>query len=219
MNISQFQRKLFPGLRVDLVVPEGEYTGKYRTRIEEVGETFIAVGTPFEKSNLVPLRIGTNLKLIFWDEVSAYSFSTKIKQKIAVPIHMLLLELPETIVKIQRRNYARVTAIYPFIFQRVTLEGLSDHLKGTMLDFSGGGLRFLTENPVEDQSILDVSLELTDGRMQTKVRVLRIEEIEDRNPQRYCVSAEFIEISERSRDRIIRCVFEKQRTMRKKGLE
>ncbi|KLU66539.1 flagellar brake protein YcgR [Desulfosporosinus acididurans] len=219
MKISQFKMKLLPGLRVDIVVPEGEYAGKYRTRIEEVGETIIAVGTPFEKSNIVPLRIGTNLKLIFWDEVSAYSFATKIKQKIAVPIHMLLLELPETIVKVQRRNYVRVTAIYPFIFQIVTLEGFSDDFKGTMLDFSGGGIRFLTEELVEDQAILNVSLDLTDGRVQTKVQVLRIEETEERNLQRYCVSAEFIEISERSRDRIIRSVFEKQRTMRKKGLE
>ncbi|WP_426378431.1 hypothetical protein [Desulfosporosinus sp. SYSU MS00001] len=59
---------------------------------------------------------------------------------------MSIPENPETIVKVQRRNYARVTAIYPFIFQRVTLEGLSDHLKGTMLDFSGGGIRFLADS-------------------------------------------------------------------------
>ena len=203
---------------VELVVREGEYEGKYRTRIEEVGERLLSVGAPFEHGEVVPLREGTKVKLIFWDEMSAYSFETKIMQRIAVPIPILVLELPDSVSKVQRRNFVRVTALYPVTFQTVTREGLSDSYKGTMLDLSGGGMRFLTEERVDNRSLLYVQLALPNGDLQTPVRVCRVEKTEDSKPQRYCVSIEFHEISDRDRDRIIRCVFDLQRAMRKKGL-
>lgn len=213
-----YKKKLLTGLAVELVVPEGEYEGKYRTRIEEVGERLFSVGAPFEHGEVVPLREGTKVKLIFWDEMSAYSFETKIMQRIAVPIPIFVLELPDSVSKVQRRNFVRVTALYPVTFQTVTREGLSDSYKGTMLDLSGGGMRFLTEERVDNRSLLYIQLALPNGDLQTVVRVCRVEKTEDSKPQRYCVSIEFHEISDRDRDRIIRCVFDIQRAMRKKGL-
>ena len=213
-----YKKKLMPGVPVELVVSEGEYEGKYRTRIEEVGERLISVGAPFERGEVVPLREGTKVKLIFWDEVSAYSFVAKIMQRIAVPIHLFVLEMPDTIAKVQRRSFVRVPVLYPIMFQTVTKEGLSNSNKGTMLDLSGGGLRFMTEEPVENRSLLYAQIPLPNGDLQVPVRVCRVEKVEDSKPQRYCVSIEFHEILERDRDRIIRFVFDTQRTMRKKGL-
>lgn len=219
MTLNKYKKMIVPGLVVELIVPEGEYEGKYRTRIEDVGERIILVGSPFINGDIIPLRIGTKLKLIFWDELSAYSFSTKIKQRIAEPIHMFVLTMPDSILRVQRRNFVRVTAIKPITFQTVTSEGLSDSIKGTTLDLSGGGLRFLTEQLVEDKSILNVQLALPKGDMQIPVLVCRSDKIEDSKPQRYCVSTEFYEIQERDRDQIIRYIFQIQREMRKKGLE
>ncbi|EGW36764.1 flagellar brake protein [Desulfosporosinus sp. OT] len=213
-----YRKKLLPGLLVELVVLEGEYEGKYRTRIEEVGDRLLSVGAPFEHGEVVPLREGTKVKLIFWDEVSAYSFVAKIMQRIAAPIHMFVLELPDSILKVQRRSYVRVPALYPITFQTVTKEGLSDTYKGTMLDLSGGGMRFLTEECLDNRAILYAQVGLPNGDLLTPIRVCRAEKVEDSKPQRYCISTEFHEILERDRDRVIRCVFDIQRAMRKKGL-
>ncbi|ODA42503.1 flagellar brake protein [Desulfosporosinus sp. BG] len=213
-----YKKKLLPGLIAELIVQEGEYEGKYRTRIEEVGERLLSVGAPFEHGEVVPLREGTKVKLIFWDEVSAYSFVARIMQRIAAPIHLFVLELPDSILKVQRRNYVRVPALYPITFQTVTKEGLSDSYKGTMLDLSGGGIRFLTEECVENRSILYFQVGLPNGDLRAPVLVCRAEKLEDSKPQRYCISTEFHEILERDRDRVIRCVFDIQRAMRKKGL-
>ena len=211
-----YKKKLSPGLSVELTVMEGEYTGHYRTRIEEVGERLLAVGALFDNGEVVPLREGTKVKITFWDEVSAYAFEAKIMQRIAVPVSLFVLELPDSISKVQRRNFVRVPAFYPITFRNVTREGLSDLYKGTMLDLSGGGMRFSTKERVENKSLLYVQLTLPIGEIQSPVRVCRAEQIEDSN--RYSVSVEFHEISERERDRIIRCVFDIQREMRKKGL-
>ena len=219
MTSNKYKKMIVPGLAVEVIVPEGEYEGKYRTRIEDVGERLILVGSPFINGDIIPLRIGTKLKLIFWDELSAYSFLTEIKQRVAEPIHMFVLSMPDSILRVQRRNFVRVTAIKPITFQTVTSEGLSDSVKGTTLDLSGGGLRFLTEELVEDKSILNVQLTLPKGDMQIPVLVCRADKLEDSKPQRYCVSTEFHEMQERVRDQIIRYIFQLQREMRKKGLE
>ena len=211
-----YKRKLLIGLTVELVFEEGEYEGIYRTRIEEVGERIIAVGAPYNNGELVPLREGTKVKLTFWDEAAVYSFEGKIMQKIAVPIPMFVIELPDTVAKVQRRNFVRVPALYPVSFRSVTKQGLSDLQKGTMIDLSGGGMRFLTKERVENKSLLYVLLTLPIGDLQTPVRVCRAEKLED--SKHYTVSVEFHDISERERDQIIRCVFDIQRAMRKKGL-
>ncbi|HEY8875199.1 MAG TPA: flagellar brake domain-containing protein [Desulfosporosinus sp.] len=210
------KKKLILGLAVELDVSEGEYKGKYRTRIEEVGESILVVGAPFKEREVVPLREGTKVTLTFWDESAAYSFEGKILQRIAVPIPMLVLELPRSVAKVQRRNFVRVPALYPLSFRSVTKEGLSDTQQGTLLDLSGGGMRFLTKNHLESNALLFVQLSLPKGNLQTPVRVCRAVKIEDSN--RYTVSVEFHDISERERDQIISCVFDIQRIMRKKGL-
>lgn len=211
-----YKKKLLNGVAVELAVLEGEYEGNYRTRIEEVGERLLSVGVPFEHGELVPLREGTKVKVTFCDETAVYSFEGKIMQRIAIPVPILVLELPDTVKKVQRRNFVRVPASFPVTFRMVTREGLSDLYKAMMLDLSGGGMRFSTKEHVENRALLYAQLTLPNGEIQTPVRVSRVINIED--TKRYSVSVEFYEISERERDKIIRCVFDIQRAMRKKGL-
>lgn len=211
-----YKKKLLLGLAVELVVEEGDYEGRYMTRIEEVGERILAVGAPFNHGKIVPLREGTKVKLTFWDEAAAYSFEGKIMQRIAVPIPMFILELPDSVAKVQRRNYVRVPALFPITFRSVTKEGLSDLYNGTLLDLSGGGMRFLTKERVENNSLLYLILALPKGELRTPVRVCRADKPED--SKHYTVSVEFHDITERERDQVIRCVFDIQRAMRKKGL-
>ncbi|WP_407307346.1 flagellar brake protein [Desulfosporosinus sp. SB140] len=211
-----YKNKLLPGLTVELAVYEGEYEGKYRTRIEEVGERLLMVGAPYDKGEIVPLREGVVVRLTFWDEVAAYSFEGRIMQRIAIPVPMFVLELPNSVAKVQRRSFVRVPAFFPVVFRTVTKEGLSDLKKATMLDLSGGGMRFTTEDYVENRSLLYAQLSLPNGELQTPVRVCRAEKIED--SKRYTISVEFHDLPERDRDRIVKCVFDIQREMRKKGL-
>lgn len=211
-----YKKKLSVGLLVDIIVPEGEYEGKYRSRIEEIGEKIVSIGAPYERGEVVPLREGTKIQITFWDETAAFSFEADIMQRVAVPVPIFILQLPDSVEKVQRRNYVRVPAVFPVAFQLVTRQGLSDIKKAMMLDLSGGGMRFSTKELVENKSILYVHLTLPNGEMQTPVRVCRVEWIENAN--RYRISVEFHDIPERERDKIIRCVFDIQRAMRKKGL-
>jgi len=211
-----YKEKLLPGLAVELVVLEGEYEGIYRSRIEEVNETTFSVGAPMEQGELVPLHEKTKVRLIFWDKESAYALETKIIKRVSVPIALIILELKGNLVKIQRRSYFRVSARYPLTYQTVIRREYGDPYKATMLDLSGGGMRFLTEEPLNKKVLIYVQVALPNGDLRIQAQVRRVEKTED--GKRYVVSVEFDDITERERDRIIRCVFDIQRAMRKKGL-
>ena len=211
-----YKKQLSIGLLMELVVSEGEYVGRYKTRIEDIGDKILAIGAPFERGEVVSLREGTKVKLTYWDETAAYSFEGKVLRRIAVPVPTLVVELPNYVTKVQRRSFVRVPALYPVTFQSVTKEGLSDLHQATMLDLSGGGMRFLTEERVESKALLFTHLTLPNGDLQTPVRVCRVNKVED--GKRYMVAVEFRDLQERARDRIIICASEMQRAMRKKGL-
>lgn len=211
-----YRTKLMPGLAIDLVISKGDLAGQYKTHIDEVGEKILSVFAPIVQGAVVPLREGTPAKIIFWDEIAAYEISTKIIQRIAVPVAVLVLELPDDVRRVQRRNYVRVPAFYPVSFRSVTRQGLSDAQKAEMLDLSGGGMRFQTNDPVEKSAILIANIALPSGPIQTTARVCRVEK--DSESNKYSVSVDFYQIPERDRDRIIRCVFDLQRNARKKGL-
>lgn len=176
----------------------------------------MSVEAPFIERQIIPLAEGTVVEITFWDEISAYSFDAKIIQRIAVPVPLFVLELPDEVRRVQRRNYVRVPAFFPVTYSIVNRQGLSDVKKADMLDLSGGGMRFRTKEAVEYNEILYVYLRLPTGELQTPARVRRVEKTDDEKA--YIVSVEFYEISERERDKIIRCVFDIQRAMRKKGL-
>ncbi|EGW38733.1 flagellar brake protein [Desulfosporosinus sp. OT] len=211
-----YKKQLLIGLLMELVVSEGEYVGRYKTRIEDMGDKILSLGAPFERGEVVSLREGTKVKLTYWDEAAAYSFEGKVLRRIAVPIPMFVVELPNYVTKVQRRSFIRVPALFPVTFQTVTKEGLSDFYQATMLDLSGGGMRFLTEERVESKALLYTHLTLPNGDLWTPVRVCRVNKTED--SKRYMVAVEFWELQERERDRIISCIFEIQRAMLKKGL-
>ena len=211
-----YKKKLRPGLAVELVVAEGSYAGKYRSRIDEVGERLVSVEAPFIERQVIPLSEGTVVEITFWDEISAYSFESAIMQRIAVPVPLFVLELPDEVRKVQRRNYVRVPAFFPITYRSVNRQGLGEVKKADMQDLSGGGMRFRTKDAVEYNGIIYASLQLPTGELHTPARVRRVDKTDDEKA--YIVSVEFYEISERERDKIIRCVFDIQRTMRKKGL-
>jgi Predicted glycosyltransferase len=210
------KKKLFPGAVIELKISEGDYQGNYYTKVDEIREQVLYIGAPYYQGEILPLRVGTVLEVCFNDEISAYSFDTAIKQRIALPTPVLVLDFPDEIRKIQRRNFVRVKTFFPITYQIVTKEGLSNPQKGNLLDLSGGGMRFETLAKLDDNALLVIQLTLPSNELNTFVRVLRVQKNED--TKSYSISSKFHEISEHDRDLIIRYVFELQRTMRKKGL-
>lgn len=211
-----YRKKLIPGLAIEVRIPDGEYKGLYKTCVDEVGNKRISIFAPYHQSEVIPLREGNSVEIVFWDDAASYTMESVIVQRIAVPVPIFVLEFSDDIQRVQRRNFVRVDAFYPVTFQVVEKTGLSDLKSGIMLDISGGGMRFQTREKLERGAILYAYLELPSGKLGTPARVCRIVPIED--TKKFTISVDFFQIAERDRDRVIRCVFDIQRDMRKKGL-
>lgn len=211
-----YLKKLSPGLAVEILIADGEYKGKYKTHIDEVGERLLSVFAPTYQGTVIPLHEGEKVEIVFWDEIASYAMDTVIVQRIAVPIPIFVLEFSDEIQRVQRRNFVRVPASYPLTYRVIERTGLSQMKRGRTLDLSGGGMRFETPEKLDNGAILHTSLELPVGEISTPARVCRVEKNED--SRNYAISLEFFQISERERDQVIRCVFDLQRAMRKKGL-
>lgn len=212
----KYINKLHPGLAVELVLEDGEFQGTYRTHLDEVGQRIFSVVAPYVQGAVLPLHEGMSIRIVFYDDICAYSFTSKIIQRIAVPIPLFVLEMPDSMQRVQRRQYVRVPAFFPVAYRSVTRQGLSDEKKAEMQDLSGGGMKFQAREAVESKALLYVRLGLPTGELQTPARVCRVNKVDGVN--RWEVSVEFYDITERERDRIIRCVFDLQREMRRKGL-
>lgn len=202
---------------VELVVWDGAYKGRFRSRVDEVGEKVLSVAAPYIDRQIIPLREGTELEVFFFDEISAYSFKAEIMQRIAVPIPIFVLEVKGQITKVQRRNYVRVPAFFPVSYRTVNRDGLSELKEGFMMDLSGGGMCFHTEEMVENQALLFTHLHLPNDEVQTPGKVRRV--VFDKENKRYILSVQFYDISEKDRDKIVNCVFNIQRSMIQKGLK
>lgn len=211
-----YEERIYEGLSVELVVLDGEYQGRYRTRIEEVGKRILSIGVPVSEGQFIPLREGTRLELIFADEVSAYSFTTSIIKRIALPIPTFIIEYPNKINKIQRRKFVRVPIIRPLKYRILDKDGVSDPKNGYMIDLSGGGLLFNAQENLPSKTI--VLMQTTIGSEDLEIPGLIIRSTREDDKDMYRVSVQFHQISEKTRDKIIRYVFDLQREMRKKGL-
>lgn len=216
-RLLPYKHYLKQGLLIELSVLEGEYEGRYRSQIEEVNENSVMVGAPIEGGQVVPLREGTEVLLILWDDSATYEIKTKVIKRQAEPLPVMSLSLSDSYRRIQRRSYVRVPAFYEIHYRVIDhRSGLGKPQKVTMLDLSGGGMRFQVREKLEKNTVLFVELTLPTVELKTQAVVRRVFEMDERG--HYSVSVEFVDLPERDRDRIIRCVFDIQRAMRKKGL-
>ena len=138
--------------------------------------------------------------------------------------------------KFQRREYYRITCMVPMIFMGVTeeaaMEGTIDAVRekmaagnemtvrgiGTILDISGGGARFVSEEKFEANQFVLMELELISDNMDKqyhiKGRIVGWKKLEYREP-RYETRIEFIMEDNKVREDIIRYIFEEERKKRR----
>ena len=210
-----FADKLHEGMFIELEVMEGAYQGKYRTKIEEIGNRIISIGVPLVEGQFIPLHEGTSLRVIFTDDIAAYSFSSRIVKRITEPIPTFYIEYPQKIKKIQRRQYVRVPVVQELSYRIVEEEELSEEKKGFMKDLSGGGLLMAASEDLPPQTKIKIKTII--GATEMELPGITLRSTKD-NDSTYLISVKFTDISERTRDRIIKYIFDIQREMRRKGL-
>lgn len=187
------------------------------SRIEEIKGDYIYISVPMYRRQLMPLRVGENIKIAFTYKEKSYAFFTAVVARKWQQVPLLVIEKPNQLIKIQRRDFVRLPVKLKVRFK--TADKDEPYREGITLDVSGGGTLFLTTAPVEAGQIIDLEIFLPGRETFTcPGRVIRLLEKAKKEGDNNKIALEFYEITEGKRDKIINFLFEKQREWIQKGL-
>ena len=216
----------------------GEVAHVYTSRIQEIHENGdIDISMPIEEGKYVLLHLGVRFEFVFYAEKNLYRAIGQVKERFkSNNIYMLKVELKTQLAKFQRREYYRFPCVMDMKYYRIAkneskerdTEKLLEHIQGvpdeeekraTILDISGGGARFVSEEKFEANQFVLMELELISDKMDKqyhiKGRIVGWKKLEYREP-RYETRIEFIMEDNKVREDIIRYIFEEERLTRQK---
>jgi len=144
---------------------------RFPSRIEDVAADFLTLAGPSEKGQPVRLALGTQLRVVLFQDQGVHAFDTVVEQCDLYPIPLLKVRRPERIVALQRRKYFRESASVRTICRHSSGEEIK--LEGWTRNVSGGGFALRTHqlNSVrqilaqpESDDAMWVEVGLPDGR-------------------------------------------------------
>lgn len=225
MNSAYVDGVLDVNRRVTIVVLEGHYSGRYPSRVEDMGQPLL-LAAPTHKGVIVRLDAGTPICVEVVAEDGVYAFDTYIDSIILEPIPVIGVVKPESFSRIQRREFVRVDVMLSVKYRplKPALQESSKYQEAHIVNLSGGGARIVTWYPPEDEDLdmgswLELEFELPGGNeIEAKAVIIRISDETTEKGVFYKLAVEFAEIDQRKQDAIARHVLECQYEMRRKGL-
>ncbi len=207
----------------------------YSSTVHEImSEDRLEITMPMEQTKLILLPVDSEYDLVFYGETGLYQcFARVIDRYKSNNVYILVVELTSNLRKYQRREYYRFSCALELCARNLeereiqaveenspySLQpGLPLH-RSVIVDISGGGLRFISTQRYEPDSLLYCSYHLLkDGeRKKYEVigKVLAVRELENR-PGNYEHRVQYYNLDVDVREEIIRFIFEEERKSRRK---
>lgn len=204
------------------------------------------IAVPIESGHLVPLEIGSKYEMSFLTTSGIYMCKCEVKNRLKQNnLYFLSVEILSELKKDQRRQYFRLEKIIPMQFRvisdmerklslfiekkaykddrekRIAMEKLDELAKAgndpaTIINLSGGGLKFNSSKKYENETLLLVEFDLEDGtHVKAEARVINMSKILNKNSL-YEYRVEYTKIPKEIRENIVRYVFKEERKQRQK---
>lgn len=229
------------GDKIDLQALErlsGDQTENRRTYAssiyEIISEDTLEIMMPVEKGKLILLPVDSEYNLVFYGEGGLYQCFARIVDRYkSSNVYILVVELTSNLRKYQRREYYRFSCALDMCARNLQEEEL-DSLEeiapyeltpglplkqSVIVDISGGGLRFLSSQMYEPESMLYISYNLLiddDARKYEVIgKVLSAKKLENR-PGMWEHRVQYYNMDRKVREEIIKYIFEEERKNRKK---
>lgn len=184
----------------------------YKSTIEDIDEKeAILINVPIGKGKQLFIEELGELEVNYYGDSCYYIFNTRFisrenDNEMQMPLYKI--EWPYNVKKIQRRDFVRVDFV-DYMYTRPILEDVETKWhKDLMLNLSGGGLRFKTSSEYNVHDVVEFKLFLDGNSYFIKARIVRDMENFD-NGKIY--AAEFIDIKESVREKVIQHVFKQMR--------
>lgn len=200
-----------------------------------IDETQLKIAMPMAEGRIIPLPVNSRFDVCFFSSGGLYSSAfTVIERYKENGLYILVVELIYELKKVQRRQYYRLDCVMEIEYVKVEEEFVNQELdelvleekfaelekfNGIVMDISGGGIRFASEEELPKNSMVIVKLNLEFGKDQKIFGVLGkvLSSKKVRNNQgMYEQRIEYFEMQAKIREKIIRYIFEQERRLRNK---
>lgn len=204
VNIRVEVAKLYPG--------NEESVTAGMSLIQEIYNDSILIMVPIQNHHVLYLNKGD--EVIVWITVdnARYAFKSMVlDKKKEDDIRYIVLKKPQKVTTSERRNFVRLKKLLPIKYEIITDEiknnwqNIEPAKKTFMLDISGKGISLSFEKALSRDvlMVLAIPLEINDITLKVLGKVVRSEKSDDY----YKLGINFINISEKQEDLIMKYVF------------
>jgi len=207
----------------------------YGSMVHDIlSEDTLEIVMPTEKTKLVLLPVDSEYDVIFYGENGLFQCFVRIVDRYkSNNMYILVVELISNLRKYQRREYYRFSCSLEMCARNLeeaeiqAIESKTPYIltpglplkQSVIVDISGGGLRFISSQKYEPESLLFCSYKLLVGGAQKTYeiisKVLAVKELENRRGM-YEHRVQYYNIREDVREEIIKYIFEEERKSRRK---
>ena len=232
-----------PGQKVELQYVEKATDGTgdtlkkiYTSTVYDVlSEDRLEIMMPMEKTKLILLPVDAEFNICFYTEQGLYQCFVQIIDRYkSNNVYILVLELTSNLRKYQRREYYRFSCALEMEArdlleeEKMAVEQEDYHLipglplkRSVIVDISGGGLRFVSTQKYEENSLIYCTYYLMLNGQKKKYelvgKILSVKEIQGRAGT-YEHRVQYMNLHVDEREEIIRYIFEEERKRRHKEM-
>lgn len=192
-----------------LVLYEEKY---YKSTVQDVSENEFIINMPVGDGIYLTLNAGDKIIIDYFSQDGFYyEFDAEVVSRLVEnKMPMYKISKPDRAIKIQRRNFVRVS-LAEYTLYKQSDNNKSEWHEGLLLDLSGGGLKIKVKETIKfgEKIILKISYE--NDSYEIIGNVVRCDKSQDGE---YIWGIEFKDIDERKRDKIVQKVFSVMRKQR-----
>jgi hypothetical protein len=207
------------GLHVQVVAFRDGRPVTYLSTVRRADAREIRIDLPRTTDRVLEAAVGDRILLVFQQRGRALTGETTVRRIIEGPGEGLVLNAPAEVEHRERREHFRLlTSIVPTIAARLDFDGEeTERISAKILDLGGGGVQLLTHTEVPIGSQLRLVFGLEDGDVDVDVSVVALGVANPTsNGGPYRVNAQFIDLTRRMQERIVRHIFRQQTAQAKR---
>lgn len=241
-------QELLPGTKVDIKVLQQarkeEIAGRealtFLSSVFDIRkDDSIEIMMPTQGGKVVLLSPALRYEFIFTTKNGMYKAEGLVAERFKKDgFYLVLIKLSSRLVKYQRREFYRLQCMLPMVYSSLTTEAaeaetmaetmeivrqmnFNDIVRGygTILDISGGGIRFASDTDLSNMEyvLIQFTIELKSGRRSLEVVGKIMGSDKPDTSKKYINRIKLIYKDSDFQEQIVQFIFEEERRLRKKG--
>lgn len=184
--------------------------------IDVISETSVKITIPIRGGKLIPLEVEATYDVCFFVKNNLYGCEATVTSRGKEgKIHYAIIDFLTKLDKIQRREFYRLPIFYEFRIADESEEEI-EWRDATLLDISGGGMKFISKKRYEKDQVLTCKLPMISLEKQGIKGKVIASYYHNEDKLNYETRLVYDDIKPQTREHIIRFIFEEERRQRAK---